>query len=446
MRKTILTFLLIFLSTRLGSMQEELGKSFKDSFLTQGGTSIKNPQVLSIEKVLELAEINSPRLTAAQFQELSAQKEVNIAESQYFPKARVESICTGGLPGSSSRILDVDGIIGSPFREYGNVGITAKQVILDFGRTKHAINAALEKVEATKQNTRISMYEVKLLALKKFYECSLYRTQKDLWSFLGQESNVITKEVYKFVKTGQRSIVDRYLSNFQTEEAHGFHDYYNARYKQTLRELAIIMRIPEQNLSCPAIHTVLSRDLLGKCELRNDLENSPFFAKAVVESRYAAEKLKEVRSELNPEITAYGSAGYLTKTRLVTKKNYAYGIGVTMPLFDMGIYGRIQRAAAIDAEKKIKIEAEMQSLMEMNAQYDEIIQSTEVYLKRLETQLKIADEGFIIAKKRYFNLQGELVDLREAFRNLGQINSDIENARAKLLQAKGAKFLLNGSM
>jgi hypothetical protein len=38
-----------------------------------------------------------------------------------------------------------------------------------------------------------------------------------------------------------------------------------------------------------------------------------------------------------------------------------------------------------------------------------------------------------------------LIDLREAFRNIARVESEIEITRTRLLQSKGSKALLNGS-
>ena len=401
----------------------------------------KETQAITIDEVLRLAEVNSPRLTASEFQEIAAERGIDIARSKYFPTLKLESIYDKGLPGSSATGLGVQGIMASPYRKGGTVGVTAKQLLYDFGRTAHAVKASKFQAEASKQNTKITIYEVQALALKKYYECSLFRTQRDIWEYLGGESNVITKEVHKFVDTGQRSVVDRYLSKMQTEEANGLHAYFAERLKQSIKELAIIMGVPDQNFTCPC----LSRKLA--CSLNPDtkIESSPFLARAVLEAQVASERMEQEKSELYPEISAFGSTGYISQTRLVPKQSYAVGVGITLPIFDLNIYGKIKQSAAIAAEKQSQIEAEIQALEELNQQYDEIIKSTEVLLKKLDGELKIANDGFSLAKKRYFNLQGELVDLREAFRNLSRIRSTIADTQAQFLQASGAKALLNGS-
>ncbi len=396
---------------------------------------------ISLEEVLSLAERNSPRLSASQYKKLASDIGVDIAYAKYFPTIKLDSIYDNGLPGSSAPMLDVHGVMASPYRKGASVGLTAKQLVYDFGRTAHAVKASEFKAEAATQDIRITAYEVKRLALRKFYECSLFRSQRDIWKYLGDESKVITKEALHFVDTGQRSVVDRDLSKIQTEEAYSFEAYFSEKLNQSITELAIIMQVDDTNFTCPA----LSKELSHSFATCNNFENSPFFAKAILEAEAAKEKMNQERAELLPEISLVGSTGYVDKTRLVTKKSYSVGIGISMPIVDFGISSKIKQSAALAAEKQTQIAAEVQNLQELNAQYDEIIKSTEVFIKKLNGQLKIVDHGFFTAKKRYFDLEGELVDLREAFRNLSRVKASVENAKAQLLQAKGEKALLNGA-
>ena len=65
-------------------------------------------------------------------------------------------------------------------------------------------------------------------------------------------------------------------------------------------------------------------------------------------------------------------------------------------------------------------------------------------LRHLVYELDLGNEAFTVAKKRYFSLEGNLIDLRDAFKNLSRVRTEIEETTAKLFQATGAKVLLNG--
>ena len=90
------------------------------------------------------------------------------------------------------------------------------------------------------------------------------------------------------------------------------------------------------------------------------------------------------------------------------------------------------------------IEATKQRLAEMNAKYDLVIHSSQTRLRHLDSEYALAKKAFNVAKNRYFSLEGELIDLREAFRNLARVETEREETRTRLLQASGSKTLLNG--
>ncbi len=58
--------------------------------------------------------------------------------------------------------------------------------------------------------------------------------------------------------------------------------------------------------------------------------------------------------------------------------------------------------------------------------------------------MDLANKAFSAAKTRYFSFEGNLVDLRDAFTNLARTENEINETRAELLQASGAKILING--
>jgi outer membrane protein TolC len=131
-------------------------------------------------------------------------------------------------------------------------------------------------------------------------------------------------------------------------------------------------------------------------------------------------------------------------THVEKKKDYAAGIGIILPLIDMHTSGEVQLANANLSAKNQEVESEKQYLGEMNAKYDAIINASKVRLNHLDGELSLANQAYKTAKDRYFSLQGELLDLREAFRNLARVQTEIQETRLRFLQASGSKALLNG--
>jgi outer membrane protein TolC len=133
---------------------------------------------MSIDQVMRLAELNSPKLSASRFREIAAERSVDVARSNYFPTVNAEAIDSTGFPASSAGV-GVTGLMGSPYRSGYSVGLVAEQTIYDFGRTYYDVEASKNATEYSKQNTRVNIYEVKQLALQAFYDCAFYKTQRN---------------------------------------------------------------------------------------------------------------------------------------------------------------------------------------------------------------------------------------------------------------------------
>lgn len=399
-------------------------------------------RILTLEEALKQTESNSPRLSASRFRELAAKKSIDIARANYLPTLRAEAIDDTGFPGSSG-LLGLGGLVGSPYRSGYGVGLVAQQTVWDFGRTYYDVEASQHAAEFSKQNTRVMTYQIKQLALQTYYECAFFRTERDIWARLKHESAYITGEVQRFVKTGQVSIVDKYLSKAQTEEAETAHAFFAERLKKSIQELAAIMNISNDNFSCPT----LPEDLPASLNPNMGMEGSPLLARAKVGTKVARSRLKQEKSGFYPKIVAIASVGEMAKTHSnVEKKAYSAGLGVVLPLVDFRTTGEIQRAEAMLSAKSQDEEAEKQYLDEMNKKYDQIIDSSKIRLKHLKNEYALAKKAFDVAKHRYFTLEGELIDLREAFRNIARVETEIQETRTRLLQASGSKALLNGSV
>lgn len=404
--------------------------------LNAGILNANTNTVSEINELLQLAEDNSFAISAAQYHELAAKRGIIIAKSGYFPTLNFEAIDTKGFPGSSGWI-GVEGLMGSPFRKGFSEGLVAKQTIYDFGRTRFDVKKSKYEVEYAKQNTKVTAYEIKLLALMAYYDCVQYQALQNIWKDLGAKAEIITKEVKHFVNTGQRSIVDTYLSEIQLQDSKTAQAYFLEKLIGAKHELAIITGLDEHCIACEMRHDDLG--LVG-----SDIYSSPFLARAKADLKIADATLKRDRADLLPKIITVGSIGTLESTHILPRQNYSIGLGVIMPIYDLHSVGLVKRAKAIVDERNEDVAAQVQFLEETNAKYDTIINSSTVRLKQLEHELILANKGFEVAKDRYFKLEGAIIDLREALRDLARISVESEDSRTMLLKARGSKYLLNG--
>ncbi|MFI5349178.1 MAG: TolC family protein [Elusimicrobiota bacterium] len=395
---------------------------------------------LTLAEVLEQGEQNSPRLKASRLQEKAAHEGVGAAQSAYVPSIAAEGIDSWGFPGSSGA-MGIGGLMGSPYRSGAAGGLVATDTLFDFGRTYSSVKTAKDFEDLQRGGTAVEKYTVDADILRTFYACSRFRSEHEVWDSLHGETEIVAKEVVKYVETGQRSIVDKYLALAQVEEARTERNYFKSRMESTASRLALLIGSSEKDLSCPALPAADEPVPLYPTGGEN-----PYVMVSQTEVDLAKSRLGLAKADFLPKIVGVASVGGMERVRLVERTDYSGGLGIILPLFDgLGTVHRVGQARATLDAKTQELGAVRLQMDEANARYDEIIDASKARIEHLKTEQKLAEDGFSVAKSRYFKFQGTLVDLRDALRNLGRIETDLRETQANLLEASGSKALLNGS-
>jgi outer membrane protein TolC len=298
--------------------------------------------------------------------------------------------------------------MGSPYRSGLGAGVVFTETLYDFGRTSNRVQSFEHQLESQKQDTEITRYQLNREVIQAYFSCALDRSQKTIWTRLQNDADVVEREVDRFVKTGQRSVVDHYLAETQKQEARTAAADYETRETQAEKRLAVLMGVGVEGgeLKCPELPTAENFGLLAPPPV------NPLISRAQAD-------LKAAQSQL---------------------------IGLSIPIFEgFRIEENVNRAAAQVSEKDFSLQASQQLLDNLNQQYDETILSTRTRLSYLGPELKLAEAAFDLAKKRYFSFQGDLLDVRAALANLTRVLLDENSTRARYLESKELKEVLNGA-
>ncbi len=395
---------------------------------------------IQLEEILRLAEKNDHRISAGEMGLAAAESSVSVARAGYYPKLDFEAVDSTGFPGSSGA-LGVGGLMGSPYRKGVGVGLVAQANLWDFGRTTYGVRAARHDSHVREEEVRLTQMDADLEATRLYFACVRDRSQSENWSFVLAEAKVVAEEVTKFVKTGQRSVVERFLAESQVEEALTEQADFAQRAKLTLGRLGILTGVNYSAATCPAVEAMSE---IAKRFEPGQLKN-PILAAAEEKAQAEADRAKQATAGHLPKLVAVASYGALENARLVPKGDYAVGVGVILPLFDgLKTSSEVRRAEALSAERSFLIEAERDRIAQTNAKYDEIIEGAKARLAHLEPELNLAREGFQVARKRYFKFQGLLVDVREALRNLSRTKNQFDETRLDFVEGTVAKAIFNG--
>jgi outer membrane protein TolC len=394
---------------------------------------------LSLAEVFRRAEARYPTLSAARARVAGAESAVGVARSAYLPTVEAAAIYSTGFPGSSGG-LGIQGLVGSAYRSGLAGGLVLRQNLWDFGRTSAGVEAAREERDASRDVVAVARFDLEREAMTVYYDCGRYRSQLESWRETEEEARAVEKEISHFVRTGQRSEVDRYLAAAQTEEAAQAVAGFEARLRVTSRRLALMVGMPEEAVICPRLP--VRGKSIGPVA---GTGASPLVARARKEIEAARSRLSQARAGHLPRLVGIASVGDMQNARLVPEQSYALGVGLIIPIFDgWRTSGEVDRASAKVQEKEAELAVTRQRLSELSTRYDELIESSRARLEHLERELDLAEHGFQLAKERYFSFRGVLVDLREALRNLTRVEGQANDAWADLLQAEAAKRLVNG--
>ena len=71
--------------------------------------------------------------------------------------------------------------------------------------------------------------------------------------------------------------------------------------------------------------------------------------------------------------------------------------------------------------------------------------SARVRVQHLDGELRIALDAFNVAKKRYFGMKGDLVDVRDSLKNLERVEENLNFARIEFAQYSAYQAVLNGA-
>jgi outer membrane protein TolC len=396
------------------------------------------PNAPSLDEFINAAVSHSEQMGAERAQEKVVEMEIAIAETGYLPNIQAEAIDSKGFAGSTSA-LGIIGVIGSPYRSGYGYGVTATQTLWDFGRTSHLTDLARAQFAAQKGRSELTKVDIMQGALDVYLQCALARNERESWEDIAKLSAVVTREIDNYVRTGQRSVVERLLAKTQNDEAVRSIDSLDKRILFVRQRMVVITGRPSEQSDCrpleevTAVHSAVS-------DSRN-----PLLTQSLLNLNVALEQVNEARAGYRPKLLALASIGDFESARLVPEQNYALGIGLTFPLFDSNVTNtKWQQARAQAYESQHEVLSAQQTVSEVNLKFDEEISAAKVELDHLQEELKDSELAVRIARQRYESMRGTLVDLREAIRNLETERLENGSAQLRLLRAKNLKEIYNG--
>ena len=353
-------------------------------------------------------------------------------DGRMLPQLSLEAIDTTGFPASSSD-LRVGGIMGSPFRSGAAAGIVVEQRIYDFGRIRSILEGA--KAEARLSEAKIDAEKLNFMSrlVRLYLTCAQAFSMKRQNDRLMSWAELNLKETQRLTKTGQRSIIDNSLVQAEINDL----KLQQAELEQMQRSFNEQMAFYAPNVECGPLSQT------WQMSISDDLKVEPpqvLLAKAQRDLSQA--RFEQEKSEQRPIIKAVGSAGWMEDERLVSsQQNYSAGIGITFPFWNGGESVHREHAfkSEVEYQNEVLKEAELEINTKLKSANDEFTRYKDS-LNQIEKNLQEARETMRLASTRYRRLEGPLVDVREAFKQLKTVETERNNL---LLALTRSAFELN---
>jgi outer membrane protein len=390
------------------------------------------PAKLTMADAEQIALKNNPRITIAQLQELVQHESVREARSLEFPQ--VGANLTAVDAEDASRITA--GFLNNPsLYTRAAAGISASQLITDFGRTYHLVKSAQYSEQAQKSALAATKEEIRLVVDRTFLQALIQQrllriAEQTVTARQALDDEITTLTRAKLKSTLDQSIADSELSvaelnlvDARTAASNAMIDLYGILGIAGEPNTALVDS--EENLQMPL-------DLDAQQLLTKAFASRPDLA-ALREEESSAEQLKMAERDLaRPTVQAMAAAGDApVRSDGITKAWYgAAGINVNIPLLNGSRFAARSKEAELAAmqaharvvEERQRIERDLRkTLQNAQAAYQKIAVS--------EQLLEQANLALQLASTRYQLGLSNIVELNDA--ENAQIAAQIGEANAR---------------
>ncbi len=386
-------------------------------------------QRLTLKEAEQIALQNHPQIRAAQFVAAAANKVTTEARSAYYPFTF--GSLTGAVAEHDSRIAA--GVLNNPiiFNRYAN-GITAGQLVTDFGRTQNLVRTSSLHAQAELQGVTATRADV-LLRVDQVY-------------FGVLRAQAVLKVAQETVKARQL-VVDQVTALAQSKLKSGL----DVSFANVNLAEAKLLLVQAQN-DVESSFAELSAALGYSDERRFELEDEPLppapppdVSQLVSEAFRKRPDLAEQGLDANaahsfaraerdlwfPSVSFVGTAGLIPyKQEALASRYAAAGVNVNIPIFNGRLFNARRAEADFQAQAQDQRFRNLRNQVAQDVRVAWLRANTAYQKLDLTTQLlNEATEALHLAQARYDLGLGSIVELSQA--QLNETEAELEQARAK---------------
>jgi outer membrane protein len=427
----------------------------------RSGAAESAPRVLRLDDAVRTAEEHQPSVLAARAQTEAAAGRIEQARSGYLPQITASAVyqrvhgspasraaSTGTAPGGTTTGVNAAGLRNPATYDLFSAGVSATQLIWDFGQTIDRTRAASVSREALQTAERTTRQQVTLNVRRAFFQAhaqkALVQVGKEA---IGNQERHLA-QIQGFVEQGIRPEID--LAQARTDLANSRVTLINAEtaYRTARAQLNQAMGTSgplDFEVSDEELPPVAGEELPTPRLVELAVQARPELVTLERQQRAAELTLSSIRGAYGPTLAAFGGVSEAGLALDALGTNWNVGVNLNWPLFQGGLTsGQSREARAnIDAARAQVTEERLAIAVEVE-QARLGIEAAKVVIIAADDAAINARERFRLAEGRYESGVGSIIELDDAelaLLNAGaqkvQAAYDLAVARAALLAALG---------
>lgn len=414
--------------------------------------------MLTLEDALRTAREKQPQLRQARAGTLAAKARSDEAKSQLLPQVQASA----GYQRTTGNIFTRPGVVSSgggagatagstssfDTFNYFSSGITANQLLYDFGQTTgrwHSQEAQARATEDTEHATRLA---IALQVRAAFFDArankDLVTVARDTWENLKKH----LEQIEAFVAAGTRPDIDVFqarsdAANAQVQLINSENAYATSR--ANLNQAMGVESTLEYDVADEQLAPVEGEDAAIDPLLTEAVKARPELAALEEQVRAQLETLRSVEGQYGPSISA--QAGFTQGG--VSLAHYGWnaslGLALTWNLYQGGLTNAtVREAEANAASTSAQLEVQKQAVRLELEQVRLAVRAAKGTLGASREALDNAKQRLALAEGRYENGIGNIIELGDAqvalttaAAQVVQANFRLATARAQLIKALG---------
>jgi outer membrane protein len=393
------------------------------------GAAQSSPQArqpLTLKQAEQLALQNHPQVQVAQSLAAAAQAQVTEARSAYYPL--VNGSVTGAKAESDSRIA-AGGLNNPIIYDRFADGVSAGQLITDFGRTHELVRSSDLHAQSQQMQTEATRADVLLRVDRDYFAALKAQTLLAVAQQTVEERQLVADQISTMAQNQLRSQLDVSFANVNLAQARLLLVQAQGDLEGSFAELSYALGFATQQSfqladePSPASPPADVDELITQA-----LQDRPDLASQRLTVESAQDYATAERDLWFPTISSVGAAGLIPFRQSTLRSRYAaIGFNVNVPLFNGHLFG------ALRSEASARAEAQRQQLRDEQDRIARDIRTTWLAVNTAFQRLSVTDQlldqanqALDLAQGRYQLGLGSIVELSQA---------QLDDTQARIVQA-----------